>query len=81
VGLVYDPREMLCCQTQIGRGVTNGIRADPCDFIGAYGPVEKDTVVYGLKMWVHTHYVWVLWKGHGMVYMLLIGRTVCVCQY
>jgi hypothetical protein len=43
-----------------GWGVTNNIRADPRGFMGAYGSVEKDTVVYGLVTWVHTHDVCVL---------------------
>jgi hypothetical protein len=25
--------------------------------------------------WVRTHGAWVLWEGHGMVRMLLTGRT------
>jgi hypothetical protein len=49
--------------------------------MGAYGSVEKDTVVYGSGMWVSTHDAWVLWEGHGMVCMLLTGRTVRVCEY
>jgi hypothetical protein len=36
-------------------GVTNGIRADPRGFMGAYGSVVKDTVAYGSGTWVHTH--------------------------
>jgi hypothetical protein len=28
-------------------------------------------------MWVSTYDAWVLWEGHGMVRMLLTGRTVC----
>jgi hypothetical protein len=60
--------------------MTNGIRADPHGFTDVYGSVEKDTVAYGSGTCVHTHDVWVLWKGHGMVYMLLTGRTVRVCQ-
>jgi hypothetical protein len=62
-------------------GVTNGIRADSHSFTGAYGSVEKDTVAYGSGTWVRTHDAWVLWEGHGMVRMLLIGHTVRVCQY
>jgi hypothetical protein len=42
-------------QTQSGWGVTNSIIADPRDFMGAYGSVEKDTVPYGSGTWVHTH--------------------------
>jgi hypothetical protein len=34
--------------TRSNWGVTNGIRADPHDFTGTYGSVEKDTVAYGL---------------------------------
>jgi hypothetical protein len=37
--------------------------------------VEKDTVTYGSEMWVRTHDAWVLWEGHGMIRMLLTGRT------
>jgi hypothetical protein len=84
VGLVYDPREAVRSndrQTRGGWGVTNGIRADPRGFTGAYGSVEKDTVAYGSGTWVRTHDVWVLQEGHGMVRMLLTGRTVRVCQY
>jgi hypothetical protein len=84
VGLVYDPRRAVKSndrQTRGGWGVTNGIRADPRSFTGAYGSVEKDTVAYGSGTWVRTHDAWVLQEGHGMVRMLLIGRTVRVCQY
>jgi hypothetical protein len=64
-----------------GWGVTNGIRADSRGFTGAYRSVDKDTIAYGLRTWVHTHDAWVLREGHGMVRMLLTGRTICVCQY
>jgi hypothetical protein len=63
------------CLTRDGWGVINGIRADPHSFTGTYVSVEKDTVAYGLRMWVHMHDTWVLWEGHGMVRMLLTGRT------
>jgi hypothetical protein len=72
VRLVYDPRGAVRsndCQAQGGWGVTNCIRADHRGFTGAYGVVEKDTVAYGLGMWVRTHDVWVLWEGHDMVRM------------
>jgi hypothetical protein len=68
VGLVYDLRGTARSndrQTRSGWGVTNGIRADPHGFMGAYGS----------GTWVRTHDVWVLWEGHGMVRMLLTGRT------
>jgi hypothetical protein len=84
MGLVYDPRGIARSndhQAQSGWGVTNGIRADARSFTGAYGSVEKDTVVYGSGKWVCTHDVWVLWEGHGMVRMLLTGCMVRVCQY
>jgi hypothetical protein len=83
VGLVYDPRGLSGVTTARprGLGVTNGIRADPHGFTDAYGSVEKDTVAYGSGTWVRTHDVWVLWEGHGMVRMLLTGRTVHVYQY
>jgi hypothetical protein len=68
-------------QTRSGWGVINGIRAESRDFMNAYGSVEKDTVAYGSDTWVCTHDVLVLWEGHGMVYMLLTGRMVCICQY
>jgi hypothetical protein len=48
---------------------------------GTYGSVEKDTMTYGSATWVRTHDAWVLWEEHGMVRMLLTGRTVRVCQY
>jgi hypothetical protein len=67
--------------TRGGWGVINDIRADPRGFTGAYGSVEKDTVAYWLGTWVRTHDAWVLWEGHGMVRMLLTGRTVRICQY
>jgi hypothetical protein len=41
----------------------------------AYGLVEKDTVAYGSGTWVRMHDAWVLGEGHGMVRMLLTGRT------
>jgi hypothetical protein len=55
--------------------VTNDIRADPRDFTGAYGSVEKDTVAYGSGTWVRTYDAWVLREGQGMVRMLLTGCT------
>jgi hypothetical protein len=64
-----------------GLGIINGIRADPRGFTDVYGSVEKDTVAYGSGTWIRTHDVWVLWKRHVMIRMLLTGRTVCVCQY
>jgi hypothetical protein len=64
-----------------GLGVTNGIRADPRGFTDAYGSVEKDTVAYGSGTWVRTHDAWVLREGHGMVCMLLTGRTIRIYQY
>jgi hypothetical protein len=66
---------------QSGWGVTNGIRADPHDFTGAYRSVEKDMVVYGSGTWVRTHDAWILWEGHGMVRILLTGHTIHVCLY
>jgi hypothetical protein len=72
MGIVYDPRGLP--------GVTT-IRADPRNFTGAYGSVEKDMVAYGSGMGIRTHDVWVLWEGHDMVRMLLARCTVCVCQY
>jgi hypothetical protein len=42
-------------QTRSGRGVTNGMRADPCGFTNTYESVKKDTVVYGSGMWIHMH--------------------------
>jgi hypothetical protein len=57
-------------------GVTNGIRADPRGFMGAYGSVEKDTT----GTWVRKHDAWVLWERHGMVHMLLTGHIVHICQ-
>jgi hypothetical protein len=62
-------------------GAINSIRADPCSFMGAYEFVEKYMVAYRSGMWVRTYDAWVLWKGHGMVWMLLTGHTVCICQY
>jgi hypothetical protein len=47
-------------QARGGWGITNGIRADPRGFMGAYGLVEMDTVVYRSGTWVRTHDVWVL---------------------
>jgi hypothetical protein len=47
-------------QSPDGWGVTNGIRAYPCGFTGAYEPFEKDTVAYGSGTWVRTHDAWVL---------------------
>jgi hypothetical protein len=60
----------MCVEkTRLGLwGVTNGIRSDPRGFTGAYGSVEKDTMMYESGTWVHTHDVWVLWEEHGMVY-------------
>jgi hypothetical protein len=55
-----------------GWGVTNGIRADSHGFTGAYRSVDKDTVAYGLRTWVHTHDAWVLMEGYGMVRMLVL---------
>jgi hypothetical protein len=49
--------------------------------MGAYGSVEKDKIAYESGMWVRTHDMWVLWKEHGMVRMLLTRRTIHVCQY
>jgi hypothetical protein len=83
-GLVYDTRGAARSnnrQTWSGWGVINGIRADPHGFTGVYGSVEEDTVAYGSGTWVHIHDAWVLREGHSMVRMLLIGRTVHVCQY
>jgi hypothetical protein len=65
---------------QSGWGVTNSIRADSRGFMGAYESVEKDMVAYGLGTWVRTHDAWVLCEGHGMICMLLTGRTIRVCQ-
>jgi hypothetical protein len=66
VGLVYDPRGVRSNNRQAQRdwGVTNGIRADPRGFTGAYVSIEKDTVTDGSGMWVRMHDVWVLWEGH-----------------
>jgi hypothetical protein len=69
------------CQARSDCGVTNGNRADPHGFTGAYGSIEKDTVAYGSGTWVCTHDSLILWKGHGMVRMLLTEHMVHVCQY
>jgi hypothetical protein len=40
VGTIYDPSELTGVSTagpEIGRGVTSGIRADPCGFAGVCG--------------------------------------------
>jgi hypothetical protein len=68
-------------QARSGRGARNGIRVDPRGFKGAYGSVEKDTVAYGSGTWVRTYDAWVLREGHGMVCMLLTGRTIRIYQY
>jgi hypothetical protein len=47
-------------QTRSGRGVTNGMRADPRGFTNTYESVKKDTVVYGSRTWIRTHDTWVL---------------------
>jgi hypothetical protein len=47
-------------QARSGWSVTNGIRADPRGFTGAYGSVEKDTMTYESGTWVYTHDAWVL---------------------
>jgi hypothetical protein len=63
IGLVYDPRGAIRSndrQTRGNWGVTNGIRADPRGFTGAYGSVKKDTMAYGPGTWVRTHDAWVL---------------------
>jgi hypothetical protein len=62
-------------QARSGWGFINVIRADPHSFTSVYGSIEKDIVGYVLGTWVRTYYVWVLWEGHGMVHMLLTGRT------
>jgi hypothetical protein len=72
VGLVYDPRGLPGVTTArpgVAGGVTNGIRADPHGFTGAYGS----------GTWVRMHDTWVLWEGYGMVRMLLIEHTLRVC--
>jgi hypothetical protein len=43
--------------------------------MGAYESVEKDTVAYGSRTWVHIYDAWVLWEGYNMVCMLLTGCT------
>jgi hypothetical protein len=43
--------------------------------MGTYESIEKDTVAYGSGTWVRMHDAWVLWERHGMVRMLLTGRT------
>jgi hypothetical protein len=38
--MIYDPKELSGVSTAgpgIRRGVTSGIRADPCGFVGVYG--------------------------------------------
>jgi hypothetical protein len=40
-----------------------------------------NTVAYGSGMWVRMYDVWVLWEGHGMIHILLTGRTVRIYQY
>jgi hypothetical protein len=63
VVLVYDLRGAARsndCQAQSGWGVTNGIRADPHSFTGAYKSVETHTVAYWSGTWVRTHDAWVL---------------------
>jgi hypothetical protein len=62
-------------EVRSGWGAIHDIRADPRGFTGAYGSFEKDMVAYRSRMWVRTHDVWVLWERHGMVHMLLTGRT------
>jgi hypothetical protein len=68
-------------QAQSDWGVTNGIRADPHGFTGAYESVEKDTVAYRSGMWIRMHDTWVLREGHIMVCMLLTRYMIHVCQY
>jgi hypothetical protein len=68
-------------QTQSDWDVINGIRADSHGFTDAYWSVEKDTIAYRSETCVHTHNAWVLWVGHDMICMLLIGCTVCICKY
>jgi hypothetical protein len=68
-------------QTRSDGSVINGIKADPRDFMSAYGSVEKDMVAYEFQTWVRTYDMWVLWEGHDMIRMLLIRRTVHIYQY
>jgi hypothetical protein len=55
VGTIYDPRELLgvsIAGPRIGWGVTSGIRADPCCFMGVCGLGVR---VYGAwHMWARS---------------------------
>jgi hypothetical protein len=60
VGTIYDSIELSGVSTAgpgIGRGVTSGIRADPCDFTGVCG---LGVLVYGAwRMWAPSgHMAW-----------------------
>jgi hypothetical protein len=60
VGTIYDPRELPRVSTAgpvIGRGVTSGIRADPCGFTGMCWLGVR---VYGAwRMWIRNgHMAW-----------------------
>jgi hypothetical protein len=83
VGLVYDPKEVTGVTTVRPGviGVSQMVSEPTLTVSRAYRSIEKDTVVYGSGTWIHTHNVWVLWKGHNMVHMLLTGRMIHVCQY
>jgi hypothetical protein len=56
VGTIYDPSELpgvIIVGPGIGRGVTNGIRANPRGFMG----------VCGLGVWVYG--AWCMWAPSG----------------
>ena len=60
MGTIYDPRELPGVSTVglgIGRGVRNGIRADPCGFTSVCGLGVR---VYGSwRMWARSgHMTW-----------------------
>jgi hypothetical protein len=60
VGTIYDPRELLGVSIigpGIGRGVINGIRADPRGFTGVCGLGVRVYVAW--RMWVQSgHMAW-----------------------
>jgi hypothetical protein len=77
LGLGLTDRDVSLLRGPHGASLLRG----PHGFTGTYRLVEKDMIAYRSRTRVRMHDAWVLRERHGTVRMLLIGCTVCVCQY
>jgi hypothetical protein len=84
VRLVYDPRRLsgVTIVSPGVPGVLQMVSESTLTVSRAHtGQLRRILWRTGQGRGICTHDAWVLWEGHGMVYMLLTRRMIRVYQY